>query len=240
MFYLSYAGYEIKKWSRDSLTRFLLIYPAILAALGRFVIPLTADRTGWDVTPYNHVILVAIALVTSKITGALAAFSILDDRDDQILYTVRVAPLSFDFFIGLKLLLVYVFSFAGTAFVIWFSHLADLPGTIIISISLLASFSAPLTALLINYLASNKIEGFAAVKSLNVLVLFPIISLFFSDVKEFIFSFEPGFWPAKALSTAILPAGRFQLSFNGYYFAGLIYVIALNAIAYAAFKRKVQ
>lgn len=239
MLYLSYAGYQMKRWVRDPFTRFVLFYPVILGALGRWVIPMAAEQGGLNLAPYNHVVVVALALITAKVTGVVAAFSILDDRDDRIFYTIRVAPLSFDFYIGLKMLLVYVLSFLGTAFVIWFSDLASIPGTTILSISLLAALGGPLFALLMNCVASNKIEGFAAMKSLNTLVVFPVVALFFADAKEFLFSFEPGFWPAKALSTAIIGKDIYVLSFNGYYFIGLVYAILVNVVAYRVFKKKV-
>ncbi len=238
MFYIFYFIYEIKRWMRDPLTAFLLTYPLVLAAIGRFLI--AGGRLGTDLTPYYPIILIALSMITAKITGVLAAFSILDDRDDKIFYAVRVAPLSFDFYMGLKLFITYLFSFAGTAFVMWFSNLATLPAGVIVSISLLAALGAPLSALLINCMASNKIEGFAAVKALNALIIFPIVSLFFTDAKEFIFSFEPSFWPAKALNQTIIKKDIFQLSYNGYYFIGLAYVVILSIITYQIFKRKMQ
>jgi fluoroquinolone transport system permease protein len=222
------------------MTSFLLIYPLMLAAIGRYVIPLASEHMGVDITPYNHVVLVAIAMITSKIVGIIAAFSLLDDRDDRIFLAVNVSPLSFDYYIWFKLVIIYLFSFVGTAFVIWFSDLADVSPGVVLAVSFLSAFAAPLSALLINCLATNKIEGFAALKALNTLVIFPIVSLFFSDAKEFIFSFEPGFWPAKALATAAIGHNVYRLSYNQYYFLGLVYVVFLNIIAYLAFKKKVS
>jgi len=239
MFYLTYAAYEIKKWTRDSLTAFMLIYPLMLGAIGRYLVPVAEEKFGFGLGPYYHVILTVIALATAKVTGTLAAFSILDDRDDRVLYAVNVAPLSFFAFIGIKLLLVYVFSVAGTAFVIWFSGLADLPGGVIFAVSLIAAFAAPLFALLINCLASNKVEGFAALKSLNALIVFPVVSLFFRDAREFIFAFEPGFWPAKALSLAMIGKDIYPLSYSSYLWIGFGYVVVLNLLAYRLFCRRV-
>lgn len=234
-----YAGYEVKKWTRDSLTAFMLVYPLLLAAIGRFLVPLISDQLGFSLSPWYHAILSALALITAKISGAIVGFSILDDRDDNILLAVKVAPMTLEAFIGLKLLLVYLFSFIGCAFVIWFSNLTPLTSGVILGISALSAFEGPLVALLINCFASNKIEGFAAIKSLNALVVFPIVALFMKGAKEFIFAFEPGFWPAKALSLAVLNQEAFQLTYQGYFWIGLAYVLVANVAAYLWFKRRV-
>lgn len=66
-----------------------------------------------------------------------------------------------------------------------------------------------------------------------------LTALFMHGPKEFIFAFEPGFWPAKALSLAVLNRDAFQLSYQGYFWTGLVYAIALNIAVYLAFKKRV-
>ena len=238
MFVLNYFKFELKKWFRDSFTSFILVYPLLMGAAGRYLVPMIERRMGSDLSPTYPIILVALSMISAKIAGAVVGFSILDDRDDNILYTVQVAPLSMEVFIGLKLLLVYILSVIGTIFVLWFSNLGQLPLGTIISISLLAAIQAPLLALLINYVASNKVEGFAAIKGLNVLVVFPVVALFFHDIKEFLFAIEPSFWPAKALYGALTGVPQ-QLSYNGYYIVGLGYGLLATYLTYRGFAKKV-
>lgn len=240
MFYLSYMGYELKKWMRDSFTSFLLLYPLIIGLMVRYAIPAADARTTLNLAMYHHVILATLALLVPRISGAIAAFSILDDRDDHILYSIKVAPLSLEFYIGLKLFLVFCLSFLGTMFVLWFSNITPLPTDVLIEIAFLSAFGSPLNALLINVVAKNKVEGFAAIKGLNSLVVFSIAALFFFDKKEFLFAFEPGFWPAKALSVVVVNRDIFQLSYRAYYLIGLAYAIMATIAVFLAFKKKVQ
>lgn len=239
MLQLRYIGYELKKWSRDSLLAFFIIYPLIFAAAARWLVPLIETRSNITLAPYYYLIVGALALFTPLIFGAVAAFSILEDRDDNILLALKVAPLSLNFFIGIKLLIVFLLSFLSSVFIIWFSRLADVVPSTLIAVSFVAAGSAPLTALLINAIASNKIEGFASVKGLGVLIILPIVALLFFDKKEFLFAFTPGFWPAKALATAMLPNQAFQLSYAAYLVLGLAYVVILNLVTYRLFKAKV-
>ncbi len=240
MFQLRYVSYELKKWSRDSLLAFFIIYPLIFAAAARWLVPLIETRSNITLAYYYYLIIGALALFTPLIFGAVAAFSILEDRDDNILLAIKVAPLSVDFFIGIKLLIVFLLSFFSSVFIIWFSRLAEVSAGTLIGVSFVAAGAAPLTALLINAVASNKIEGFAAIKGTGVLLILPVVSLLFFDKKEFLFAFVPGFWPAKALAVAMLPGRTFQLSYIAYLLIGLAYVVILNTVAYRLFQAKVN
>ena len=239
MFYLTYAGYELKKWVRDPFARFMIAWPVVLAVIIRFAVPVAEERFGMSFAPYYHVVLASVAVLVSRVSGAIAAFSILDDRDDNVLFSVKVAPLSLEFFIGLKLFLVYAGSVLASTFAIWFSNLSRVSWGVILSVSAVAALGAPMAALLINVVAGNKVEGFAAIKGTGISAVAPIVGLFFFDAKEFWFAVEPGFWPAKALTAAILGNDMMRLSYGTYLLCGLFYGLALILLLYRLFKQKV-
>lgn len=240
MFYLTYAGYELKKWVRDPFARFMIAWPLVLAAIIRFAVPIAEERFGMSFAPYYHVVLAAVVVLVSRVSGAIVAFSILDDRDDNVLFSVRVAPLSMEFYIGLKLFLVYVGSVIASAFAIWFSSLSDVSWGVILGVSAVAALGAPMAALLINVVAGNKVEGFAAIKATGISAVAPIVALFFFDAKEVWFAVEPGFWPAKALTAATLGNNMMRLNYGTYLSVGLAYGAALVLLLYRLFMRRVQ
>ncbi|MBS4538635.1 ABC transporter permease [Clostridium sp. D2Q-11] len=231
---------EFKKWIRDSIMKFLLFYPIILGLIGRYALPIIAENSGFSIERYADLILVILTLFTPHIYGALIGFSILDDRDDNILSSIKVTPLGINQFLSFRIAMAFVLCFLGTVFVMWFSDVGDISMINIISLAFLASLAAPMTGLLINSISSNKIEGFAVVKGSGTILAFPIIALFFIDKKEFFFSFAPGFWPAKAISSLIRGEELLQLSYSQYYLIGLVYVIILNILVYNIFVRKTQ
>ena len=106
-------------------------------------------------------------------------------------------------------------------------------------VSAVAAFGAPMAALLINVVAGNKVEGFAAIKATGISAVAPIVALFFFDAKEFWFAVEPGFWPAKALTAATLGNDMMQLTYGAYLAVGLLYGVALVLLLCRLFKRKV-
>lgn len=237
--YINFLKSEIKKWMGDSMMGFMIGYPIIFALLGRYFLPWLSKRNGFDFTPFNDLILVIIVLLVPIAYGALIGFSILEDRDDNVITNIRVTPLSLNHFLGFRLVAIYVLCVLATVFVMWFSDIGDLDIKNIIAISLLASLEAPISGLFINGLAKNKIEGFAVMKAGGSIIIFPIVGLFFNNIKELFFSFAPGFWTAKSISSLIRGDGLY-LSYNQYYFIGLAYMIILNIFAYKVFINKTR
>ncbi len=238
--YAHYMYSELKKWRRDSLMGFMLVYPILFGVIGRFVVPWVEDMSGFPMNTVADYILVMLVLLTPQVYGALIGFSILNDRDDHVLTSVRVTPLSIHQFLLFKLVIVFVLSFAACYYVLWFSNMVDFGAGEMATISFLASLSAPMTGLLINALAQNKIEGFAVMKGVGILIIFPFVSLFFVDAKELLFSFAPGFWPAKAISSIVRGEGVLLLSYGQYVWIGLVYVLFLNVLTYRVFVGRIK
>ncbi|ERJ12066.1 ABC transporter permease [Haloplasma contractile] len=241
--YTEFIKNEFKKWLRDPLMKFMLFYPIVFGVIGRYVLPAIEDYNDYFIIDaYKDLIVVILALLIPLIYGALTGFSILDDRDDDSLVSIKVTPLSIHQFLSFRFGMVTVLSFLSTSFVMWFSDIGvnDMGIGNILLISLLASLSAMMTGMLINAFASNKIEGFAVMKGTGVILVFPIVSLFFKDSKEMIFSFAPGYWPAKAISSLIKGDDALYLNYTVYMFVGFVYIIFLNWIVYKLFLRRIK
>ena len=114
----------------------------------------------------------------------------------------------------------------------------------ILAIALLGSLQAPMNAFLVNAFASNKVEGFVAMKASGFLMFFPILSTLFLDWKAWLFAIAPAFWGAKAVQRELLDSAiqagmvSMPLSFWGYIGLGFLYNLGLTAFMYTVFKRK--
>lgn len=237
--YASFMLSEAKKWIRDSMTAFMLLYPLLFGIIGRWVIPWLTDTTGLNLDPYMDIVLAALTIMAAHIYGALVGFSILDDRDDHIFHSIQVTPLPIYQFVSFRLGLAMLLSFATGIYIPLFSNLIPLSWGEVILISAIASFSAPLVGLLMNAFAKNKMEGFAVMKGIvAILIIFPIASLFFTDAKEWFFAFAPGFWPAKAMSSIVRGDEGQTIGFYSYILLGLGYVLLLNMLVYTWFQKK--
>ena len=236
--FINFLSSEIKKWLRDPMMSFMLFYPLFLGGIGRYALPWLSKSTGFNFHLYTDLIVVLFATMIPMLYGALFAFSLLDDRDDHILTAIKVTPLSLLEFLSLRLMIVILLSFLATVFSIMFANICNLSLIRMVQISFLTSLSAPMVGLFINALAQNKIEGFAIMKATGIIIILPIISLFFTDAKEFFFALIPGFWPAKAISCLIKDKLVLPLTFTWYYWIGLIYILFLNYLSYITFLRK--
>ncbi len=219
--------------------RFMLFYPILFGLIGRYVLPAIAETSDFAIEPNADFILAALAMITPIIFGALIGFSILEDRDDNIINSINVTPLTFNQFMSFRMIMVLLFSFAACIFVIWFSDIITLAWDKIIVIAFIASLSAPMTGLIINIFSRNKIEGFAIMKLLGTIVILPVISLIFTNANELFFGIIPAFWPAKMISAEVRGDDLVYLSYNLYLWIGLGYALLANFLSYIKFVKKV-
>jgi len=237
--YVSFFISEFKKWARDPMMRFMLFYPLLFGLIGRYALPAIAETSDFAIEPNADFILAVLALITPLAFGALTGFSILEDRDDHIVNSIRVTPLTFNQFMSFRMVMVYILTFVACVFVMWFSDIGDLAWRDILVVAFLASFSAPVTGLVINIFSHNKIEGFAIMKLLGMIIILPVISLIFTDAKELFFAVVPPFWPAKMISSVIRGDEAMYLNYSLYFWLGLGYAVLVNALSYVRFIKKV-
>lgn len=236
----NFLSSEVKKWVRDPFLLFMLIYPLFFGVIGRYLIPYLAETNEFALEPIADIVLVALLLFVPAIYGSLAGFSVLDDRDDHIISSVQVTPLNVHTFLAVRMVMATLMTLGACLFLIWYTGLVELARGEAVVISLLIALGAPLTAFLVNSFASNKIEGFAIMKGTGIISIFPLAGLFFYDVKELIFGFAPGFWPAKMLGTLYRGEGVHYLGYQQYLIYGLFYILLASYLTYRLFQKKLE
>jgi fluoroquinolone transport system permease protein len=239
---LNYALTEIKKWTRDSLLLFMLAYPFLFGALGAFVVPAVLDQFAIAIDPklLADIVLVMLAMMTPIIFGFVVGFSIMDDRDDHIIDSIMTSPLEVFWFIWIKLIMIYIFSFVATIIIFYMTFIGlelsfDIFWRFILIAAVISLVSIQFT-LLINAIAKNKIEGFAVVKGMGILAIVPVASLFITDWREYFFGLIPQFWPAKAISANF---NELNLEWWVYLLIGAVVISITNWLLYKWFERKV-
>ncbi|UTW68779.1 hypothetical protein KHA80_15335 [Anaerobacillus sp. HL2] len=75
----------------------------MFGVIGRWVVPWLQKQTDFKIELIADVVLIALTLMAPHIYGALIGFSILDDRDDHILTSIKVTPLSVFQFLAFRL-----------------------------------------------------------------------------------------------------------------------------------------
>lgn len=232
--------FEIKNLLRDRMTFMLLAVPLLVGWLGKYLI----ENDTFNNPIASNMIIIALTLISGVMFGSMAGFSILDDRDDHVFVSIQISPLSIRYYVWMKVIFVYVLSVVSSMIIFAMVGGMEMQWWQLILIALLNGFQAPTNAFLVNAFASNKVEGFVAMKATGFLMIFPIIAFLFVDWKEWIFAIAPAFWGAKALQTLLyaplIDAGAIvmHLPFLGYLVIGFAYNILLTAMMYNVFKRK--
>ena len=235
-----YTIYEIKKWMRDPMMIFLIAYPIILSLIVRFGVPFAEEQFQFPLISYYHIIIASVMLLTAAVTGSVIGFSILDDRDDKILYAIDVSPVSFNLYMGFRFVMCFTLTYISCIIAVIVTGLGGIPVYAMLIIPIPISMFGAVISMFINFFASNKVEGFAMMKAGAMIIIFPVVSMFFTDMKEFLFGFEPNFWAVKALSVAMVPTFEFNLGFWSYYLVSIVFVVVLNVVIYKIFKKRIM
>jgi len=231
---------EIKNIVRDRLMIFILVYPIIIGVVGRSLLAMDDfDAMGVDI------VSVVAVVISGFLFGAIAGFSILDDRDDHIFTSISITPLSIKMYVWVKIIFIYLLSIASSLLVYVLVGLTTLTWMQILVLALVSGLQVPLHALIINAFSSNKVEGFVIMKASGFLLIFPIIGYIFVDAKQWLFSIAPAFWVVKAtqslLLTDAIEAGIVDLGLNfvGFLSVGVVFSVVLIVVFTLKFNHKI-
>lgn len=224
---------EFSSIIRDSMTIFFLFFPIVMGIIGYFMVPYIDTQFGADSIAGEITTLVLI-LMTGYIFGAITAFTLLDDRDDQVLLALKITPYNVRKYVIAKLTISYLFGVIGTYLIMALTNfMPGVPFWHLALISLVSALQGPIVALIVNSFATNKVEGFVMMKMTGLLLMIPIAALFMTDWTELFLGIIPGFWPARLISIDLLPMITYQFDYLVYFAIG---AIINGVVAFLLFK----
>jgi fluoroquinolone transport system permease protein len=233
---LAFGRNDIRGTYRDPLLVMIVVAPVIwttgVVVLTPMFTEMLASRYRFDLVPYYPLILAGFLLLTSIIiVGGLAAFLVLDEVDAGTLAALRVTPVPLSAFFAYRAATVMVVTTLYVIATMSFSGILE-PGLMptLVPIGLLAGLSGVVSLLLILALASNKIQGLAAVRGLGMLIAgLPCLPWFIDSAWNLAFGVLPPYWAAKAFWAA---------SAHGPWWPYLVIGVVYNlAIAWLLFRR---
>lgn len=214
---------EFKNMRRDKMYIMFALYPVILGAIGYFLV----DYIESQVAPGNlapEIVSMFLILMTGYVYGALIAFTLLDDKDDLVLMSLKITPISVKYYVIVKLIVAFIFGFIATIVVtLSTGFLPDATFWTVLLISIAGALQAPGVALIVNSFSNNKVEGFVVMKLSGLILIIPVLAFFVMDWQEVFLVFAPGFWPARMIQIELLPAFNTNFNFIMYFLLGVIY-----------------
>jgi fluoroquinolone transport system permease protein len=236
----TFLKFELKNLLRDETTRVMLFYPVVLGGLVRLLI----NRNLLTAQFASVTAVVLVVLAAGFDFGMIAGFSLLDDRDDQVLVSIRISPVSLNLYLWFKVGFAFLMAVGASLATILISGSFAIAPLDMLLVAGLSAMQVPINAFLVSALASNRAEGLAAVKVTGILVLLPVVAWFFLDWKQWFFALVPGFWPAKAMQSLLLATARSSssagppLGFAGYIGVGFLWCLIVTGLMYVLFKKK--
>lgn len=217
---------------------FFMVYPVITGVAGYFLVPyLRGTLAPGNIIPEITVML--FILMTGYMFGALTAFTLLDDKDDNVLMSLKITPVSVKLYVIFKLAISFIFGFIATLVIILATDF--LPGSsfwIVLMISILGALQAPGVALIVNSFANNKVSGFAIMKMSGLILMVPIIAFFVQSWQEVFLIFAPGFWSARLIQMELITTLETNFSVMVYFIFGVIYNILFTYLFMKLFSKR--
>lgn len=232
--------FEVKNIMRDKLMVMFVLYPFIIGVVARLIM----NDPSMDAQAVDLLVIISL-IISGFIFGALAGFSLLDDRDDHVFTSISISPMPLKAYITIKLGFITVLSIISSYLVVVVAGITSIEWPYVLLVALLSSLQVPLHGLLINSFASNKVEGFVVMKASGFLLIFPIAAFFFVNEVQWVFAIAPAFWPAKAIQSILLKplidANVVNLGLNywGFLLAGLAVMLLYLSLTIRLFIRKV-
>lgn len=226
----AFGPIDFKNVQRDSLLRWMTLYPLLIALITRWGVPALAkqlaDRYQIDIVPYYGFGMSFMIELMPLLSGMVVGFLLLDQRDDQTLTALQVTPLTINGYLIYRISVPMLISILTTLLVFPIAGLIQAPWISLVLIALGAAPLAPIYALFLAAFAENKVQGFALVKGMGVIMLPPAIAYFIPTNWQVAFGLIPTYWPAKAFWA--LQAG--DINYWLYLLVGLVYQLGLLAL----------
>ncbi len=229
---------EVKSTVRDEILLIIICVPIFLTLLVRFGEPplrgLLIEFV--DLRRHHLTIVAVLATMTPMMFGWLIGFKLLDDRDEHTLSAIAVTPLTKQGYLMYRTVLVFLLSAFLNTTLIPLTGLTGIDFARLVPISIMASFEAPIMALVLAAFAGNKVEGLAVAKFMGIFSAVPVLPLYISSPFVYVAGIVPFFWVGKAISLSNGPAGPYCAALT----AGFVVHLAFLTAFLKIFNRRLE
>jgi len=195
---LKLAVNDLRNIIRDRMFVFLFFaYPVMLILVSRIIVHLIAPRIEnmFPLAGEFSVLFMFFTIAIPMIFSFLAAFLILDERDEHLLTVLRVMPISRNNYLIYRMFFMSLFAFivllifpplSGLVDGTQFSYPAYIP------VAILFALFTPFSALLVSSFAQNKVQAFAIFKIGGTVFMLPIFAQTFGQLCHLTLYFKMG------------------------------------------------
>ncbi len=229
---------DIKNVRRDALLLYVPLLPLIIAMVFRAGVPplrnVILTETGFDFAPYYPLLLSTFVVLAPTLSGFIAAFLLLDERDENMLTAILITPMPLNGYLLYRVMVPVTLGFLMTPLCYPLIGLVPLRFIDLLGVAALASFMGPVTTLAVAAFAADKVGGFAMLKMLNGVNMFPMLAFFLPLPFRWAAGVVPSYWPLQAFWLAA--EGQ---PYVGYLIVGLVVNLLFVWLLLGRFRRVV-
>ena len=198
---------EFKNIYRDNFLVLIACLPVFIGLIFRFGVPIARKLLlpYFDLSLHYPFMMSMLIILTPSMFGWLTGFTLLDDRDEDILTYMSVTPVKKSGYVAFKIASPVVFTFFWTFVILIIAGLTPVNFLKLIPVAFMAALQAPIFALLLASFAKNKVEGLAIAKFGGMVFLAPFAAYFIKSHWSYLAGIIWPYWITKAyLSTGLL------------------------------------
>lgn len=232
---------DLRSIRRDSMLLSIAVSPWLLVLFLRLMIP---SLDSWLLGSYGMtleayyplIVSIFILLNVPLLFGVMSGFLLLDERDDDTLTVLRVTPASIEGLVFYRVVTSFVLSVLYIIVCAPLTGLVSLDGMMeAIPATLLAATFTPVVMLTLVAFASNKLEGFAVLKGVGIVVVGSASAYFVDSSWQILFGLIPTYWQTKAFWLAL--AGE---SYGMHLVIGFAYQLLLIWALFRRFRNRLN
>ncbi len=226
---------DLKNIFRDRMLVFSsIVAPIMFVVLGRIAFPWIAENYYPNLLFLYPAFFMLFVIFVPMIFGFVTGFLIMDERDENILTVLRVMPISRSSYLFYRMILMVMLSFIFVLFFPWLTGLIEVSFWNYLPIAALFAVFTPVLGLVVNIIATNKIQAFAIFKTLGGVFMLPVFALGVEGWLQYLFSPIPNFWTFMALEHLL------ENEANNYLFIviGFVYHFVLLGLLFHLFNKK--
>lgn len=201
---------DMKRIAREPILMILMFVPlltlAVLKALVLFGVPLLREYLDFDLEPWYGYVVSTGLLIGPCMLGTVAAFVMIDDRDEGMTNLMAVTPNGYSGYVANRLFLPFILCIAYTFAGYLMLDIFFIPFWKLMYIALLTGIESIAVGLLLMSMVDNKVKGLTYAKGMSGLMLAGLADLLDIKAVSVVSGFIPFYWiPSLAIKQDTMP-----------------------------------
>ena len=193
----------LRQIAKDGMLLVLIPAPFLAGIFFKFAIPyintILIKKFAFSFSPWYGLMDGMLICLTPMFVAMISAFLLLEERDEGLSAFYQITPAEGRSYLFARIGLPMIWAFFITMTVAAVFKLSSFSFKVLLSSSVISSFTGIFLAMMVVSIAGNRVEGLALSKLMGISFAGLILIWFIPAPYHFIMSFLPSFWIGKLL-----------------------------------------